>query len=65
MARNTSILFGEHFEDYISARIMSDKYNSASAVIGTAPRILEPEEAKIEDLNDPFPECLLRKESNF
>lgn len=51
MARNTSILLGEHFEEFISARVSSGKYNSASEVIRTALRLLEAEEAKMKDLN--------------
>lgn len=51
MARNTSILLGEHFEEYISAKVSSGKYNSASEVIRTALRLLEAEELKLKDLN--------------
>jgi antitoxin ParD1/3/4 len=51
MARNTSILLGEHFEEYISTKVSSGKYNSASEVIRTALRLLESEELKIKDLN--------------
>jgi len=51
MARNTSILLGDHFEEFISTKISSGKYNSASEVIRTALRLLETEEAKIKDLN--------------
>ena len=51
MARNTSILLGEHFEDFISAEISSGRYNSASEVIRTALRLLETEELKKKDLN--------------
>lgn len=51
MARNTSILLGEHFEEFISSKISSGKYNSASEVIRTALRLLEAEERKIKDLN--------------
>ncbi len=51
MARNTSILLGEHFEDFISTKISSGKYNSASEVIRTALRLLEAEETKMKDLN--------------
>ncbi len=51
MARNTSILLGEHFEKFISTKITSGKYNSASDVIRTALRLLEAEEAKIKNLN--------------
>jgi antitoxin ParD1/3/4 len=51
MARNTSILLGEHFDEFISAKISSGKYNSASEVIRTALRLLEAEESRIKDLN--------------
>ena len=51
MAKNTSILLGEHFEEYISSKIASGKYNSASEVIRTALRMMEAEEQKIKSLN--------------
>jgi antitoxin ParD1/3/4 len=51
MPRNTSILLGEHFEEFISSKISSGKYNSASEVIRSALRLLESEEQKIKDLN--------------
>ncbi len=50
MARNTSILLGEHFEDFIFAKVSSGKYNSASEVIRTALRLLEAEELKTKNL---------------
>ena len=51
MARNTSILLGEHFEDFISTKVSSGKYNSASEVVRTALRLLEAEESKTKNLN--------------
>lgn len=51
MARNTSILLGTHFEEFISSNISSGKYNSASEVIRSALRLLEAEELKMKDLN--------------
>lgn len=51
MAKNTSILLGEHYEEYISLKVSSGKYNSASEVIRTALRLLELEESKTKDLN--------------
>ncbi len=51
MAKNTSILLGEHFEEFISSKISSGKYNSVSEVIRTALRLLEAEESKINLLN--------------
>lgn len=50
MAKNTSILIGEHFEKFISKEVSSGKYGSASEVIRTALRILESEEEKKEAL---------------
>jgi len=51
MGRNTSILLGDHFEQFISSEISSGKYSSASEVIRTALRLLEAEELKIKQLN--------------
>lgn len=51
MAHNTSILLGEHFEAYISNKLASGKFNSASEVIRTALRLLEAEELKTKDLD--------------
>ena len=46
MAKNTSILLGEHFEKFISQEVSSGKYSSASEVVRTALRILESEEER-------------------
>jgi antitoxin ParD1/3/4 len=46
MAKNTSILLGEHFEKFITREVSSGKYSSASEVVRTALRILESEEEK-------------------
>jgi antitoxin ParD1/3/4 len=46
MAKNTSILLGEYFENFIAQQIQSGKFSSASEVIRTALRIFEHEESK-------------------
>ncbi len=46
MAKNTSILLGEHFEKFITNEVSSGKYGSASEVVRTALRMLQSEEEK-------------------
>ncbi|HEX6280108.1 MAG TPA: type II toxin-antitoxin system ParD family antitoxin [Pyrinomonadaceae bacterium] len=50
MARNTSILLGEHFETFIDDLIATGKYGSVSEVVRTALRLFETEEAKVQYL---------------
>ncbi len=46
MAKNTSVLLGDHFEKFIVNEVSSGKYSSASEVVRTALRMLESEEEK-------------------
>jgi antitoxin ParD1/3/4 len=50
MAKNTSILLGDYFEDFISEKIKTGKYSSASEVVRAALRLFEYEESKKADL---------------
>jgi antitoxin ParD1/3/4 len=50
MSKNTSISLGDHFESFISNRIGSGRYHSASEVIRDGLRLLEQEERKAEML---------------
>jgi len=51
MAKNTSILLGEHFEKFISKKIKNGKYSSASEVIRQSLRLMEEKENQIKKIN--------------
>jgi len=46
MAKNTSILLGEHHDKFIKEQVNSGKYNSVSEVVRAALRLFEFEEQK-------------------
>ncbi|HEX8575186.1 MAG TPA: type II toxin-antitoxin system ParD family antitoxin [Flavobacterium sp.] len=48
MAKNTSILLGDHFEKFINDEISSGRFSSANEVVRTALRLLELQEQKIK-----------------
>jgi antitoxin ParD1/3/4 len=50
MAKNTSILLGEHFEKFINEKVSSGRFTSASEVVRTALRMLETEEERKKQL---------------
>lgn len=51
MAKNTSMLLGDHFEHFIEEQIATGRFSSASEVIRTALRLMEAEELKKMELN--------------
>ena len=50
MAKNTSILLGDYFDNFINQQIKTGKYSSASEVIRAALRMFEHEESKKAEL---------------
>ncbi len=50
MAKNTSILLGDYFENFINSQIKEGKYSSASEVVRAALRMFEHEEIKKTEL---------------
>jgi len=52
MSRNTSIILGEHFDEFIQEEIKSGRYNSASEIVRSGLRLLEIENTKIEAINE-------------
>ena len=50
MAKNTSILLGDYFDNFISQQIQSGKFSSASEVVRAALSLFEVEELKKKQL---------------
>jgi antitoxin ParD1/3/4 len=50
MAKNTSILLGDYFDNFINQQIKTGKFSSASEVVRTALRLFEYEETKKAEL---------------
>jgi antitoxin ParD1/3/4 len=44
MSKNTSILLGNYFDDFIKSRIAEGRYKNASEVVRAGLRLLEEEE---------------------
>jgi len=50
MAKNTSILLGDYFDDFIQQQVKTGKFASASEVIRAALRLFEYSETKKREL---------------
>lgn len=50
MAKNTSILLGDYFDNFINGQVKTGKYSSTSEVVRAALRLFEQEETKKVEL---------------
>jgi len=50
MAKNTSILLGDYFDEFIKEQITTGKFSSVSEVVRSALRLFEQEENKKKEL---------------
>ena len=50
MPKNTSILLGDYFDDFINHQIQSGRYSSASEVVRAALRLFEEQENQKSEL---------------
>jgi antitoxin ParD1/3/4 len=51
MAKNTSIILGEHYDNFIQQEIKSGRYSTASEIIRHGLRLMEVEKNKIDSIN--------------
>jgi antitoxin ParD1/3/4 len=56
MARNTSVVLGDHFENFITKKLETGRYHSTSEIIRSALRLLEMEENKLTILRNAIEE---------
>lgn len=50
MSRNTSVIIGDHFAEFIERQVSEGRYGSASDVVRAGLRLLEEREMKIDAL---------------
>lgn len=50
MSKNTSLILGDHFTDFIASQVQDGRYGSASEVVRQALRLLEEREQKLAAL---------------
>ena len=46
MSKNTSVLLGDHYQDFINTQVNSGRFTSVSEVVRAALRLMEEEEAR-------------------
>jgi len=50
MSKNTSVIIGDHFSDFIEAQVASGRFSSTSEVVRAGLRLLEEHDMKLRAL---------------
>jgi antitoxin ParD1/3/4 len=52
MPKNTSVILGNHFDEFIARQLEGGRYGSASEIVRAGLRLLEDTETKLERLRE-------------
>ena len=52
MARNTSVTLGQHFDEFVSEKIIEGRFQTVSEVVRAGLRKLEEDESKLQALRE-------------
>jgi len=52
MARNTSVTLGQHFDEFVSEKIIQGRFQTVSEVVRAGLRKLEEDESKLQALRE-------------
>ena len=52
MARNTSVTLGQHFDEFVSEKIIQGRFQTVSEVVRAGLRKLEEDESKLQALQE-------------
>jgi len=52
MARNTSVTLGQHFDEFVSEKIIQGRFQTVSEVVRAGLRKLEEDESKLQVLRE-------------
>lgn len=65
MSKNTSIVLGDHFEEFVSRKVSDGRFSSTSEAVRAGMRLLEEHEMKLEALRHAIDQGFSGEFQNF